>query len=153
MTSRNWLAPGRHVLAVDGFNDRLEAGLIFGLHIRFADRLPMDVVSDPSWFVVAHTRPDWNQRTTPRPDWRPAILVGGINHHPWGNWPIGLTVEPPLLPLVIPFWQTGWFQLSLLTLLLLAIGACLWLQAQLTLQARSPKLLHCGAYPDCAGHP
>jgi signal transduction histidine kinase len=43
--------------------------------------------------------------------------------------------------LVVHFWQTGWFQLPVLALLVLTLGACLWLQTQLTLQATSQRLL------------
>ncbi len=32
------LSPGRHILTVEGFNDRLEAGLIFGLDIQLVDQ-------------------------------------------------------------------------------------------------------------------
>jgi len=135
------LNPGHHILGVEGFNDRLEAGLIFGLEIQLVDQQVIEIVSDDSWLVVPDEKPNWMTRKNALPNWHPAIVVGGINHHPWEVWPFGLTAEPALLPLVVHFWQTVWFQLSVLTLLLLAIGVCLWLKAQLSLQARSQKLL------------
>jgi signal transduction histidine kinase len=135
------LSPGRHSLAVEGFNDRLEAGLIFGLQIRLVDQRTIEVVSDNSWLVVPGTKHNWVARKNAPPDWHPAIVVGSIHHHPWDVWPYGLTTEPALLPIVVSFWQTVWFQLSVLALLLLAIGACVWLWTQLSLQTRSQRLL------------
>ena len=135
------LNPGRHSIGVEAFNDRLEAGMIFGLHVELMDQRVIKVVSDKSWLVVPEPTRNWTSRKTPLPNWRPAIVIGPIHHHPWENWPFGLTIEPPLMPIVVPFWQTGWFQLSGLTLLLLTAGACLWLKTQLSLQARSQKLL------------
>lgn len=46
------LAPGRHTVAVEGFNDRLEGGLIFGLEIQLADQRVVEVLSDDTWSVV-----------------------------------------------------------------------------------------------------
>jgi signal transduction histidine kinase len=135
------LSPGRHCLAVEGFNDRLEAGLIFGLHIEFLDQTDLDIFSDASWFVVPNTQRNWTARKKPSAEWHPAVVIGPIHHHPWEIWPYRLTIEPPIQPVVVHFWQTGWFQISILTLLLLAVGGCAWLQAQLSLQARSQRLL------------
>jgi signal transduction histidine kinase len=135
------LSPGRHILGVEAFNDRLEAGLIFGLHVELADQTTLDVVSDGSWYVVPAAAPSWVWRKTPLPEWYPVAVEGPVNHHPWEIWPYGLTTEPPLLPVIVHFWQTAWFGLAGLTALFLAVGACLWLQTQLTVQRRSQQLL------------
>lgn len=135
------LEPGRHVIAVEGFNDRLEAGLIFGLHVELVDQRILDVLSDDSWFVASDSQRNWMSRKTPAPNWHRAIIVGSINHHPWEIWPIGFTVEPALIPVVVHFWQTGWFQISVLALLLAITGVCLWLRTQLALKTRSQGLL------------
>jgi signal transduction histidine kinase len=135
------LNPGRHILGVEGFNDRLEAGLIFGLHIQLADQRIIDVVSDRSWLVAPNAAPKWTARKIAAPEWHPAMIVGAIHQHPWEIWPFGLTTEPALLPLVGHFWQAGWFQLSVLALLLLTVCVCLWLWTQLSVQSRSQRLL------------
>lgn len=135
------LNPGRHRLAIEGFNDRLEGGLIFGLHIQLVNQQIIEVVSDDSWLVVPDIKRNWTARKTALPGWHRAIVIGPIHHHPWEIWPFGLTSGPALLPIVVHFWQTVWFQLSVLTLLALTIGACLWLKTQLSLQSRSQKLL------------
>jgi signal transduction histidine kinase len=136
------LSPGRHSLAVEGFNDRLEGGLILGLHIQLANQQIIEVVSDSSWLVVPGKNRNWTARKSALPDWHPAIVVGSIHHHPWEIWPFGLTTEPALLPIVVHFWQTVWFQLTVLALLLLTTGVCLWLKTQLSMQARAQRLLH-----------
>lgn len=135
------LNPGRHSLVVEGFNDRLEAGLIFGLRIQLVDQRVIEIISDNSWLVVPNSKRNWTARKNSSPDWHPAIVVGSIHHHPWEIWPYGLTTEPALVPIVVHFWQAVWFQLSMLVLLLLAVGGCFWLQTQLSLQARAQRLL------------
>jgi signal transduction histidine kinase len=135
------LTPGRHSLGVEGFNDRLAAGLIFGLHIQLADQRSLELVSDDSWLVAPAANGNWAARKTALPGWHRAVVIGPINHHPWENWPFGLTTEPALLPLAGHFWQSVWFQLSVLALLLLAVGTCVWLGTQLSLQARSQRML------------
>ena len=135
------LNPGRHCIAVEGFNDRLEAGLIFGLHIEFLDQTNLDVLSDGSWFVVPNEQRDWSARKRASAEWHPVLVIGPIHHHPWEVWPYRLTVVPPFQVVVMYFWQTGWFQISVLTMLLVAIAGCAWLQAKLSLQARSQRLL------------
>lgn len=135
------LSPGHHCLAVEGFNDRLEAGLIFDLHMELLDQTELDVPSDASWFIVPNDQRNWTARKKPASGWRPVLVIGPIHHHPWEVWPYRLTIEPPFLPLVVHFWQAGWFQVSVLTLLLLAVGGCAWLQTRLSIQARSQRLL------------
>jgi signal transduction histidine kinase len=135
------LGPGRHGLGVEGFNDRLAAGLILGLHLEYKDGSSTNLVSDDSWWVVVGDAKNWSSRKSARPDWHPAVVVGAIHHPPWEVWPYGLTIEPPLQPLVVHFWEEGWFQVTILVLLGMTIGACVWLQAQLAVQARSQQLL------------
>jgi two-component sensor histidine kinase len=137
-----WLLnPGKHVLAVEGFNDRLEAGMIFGLHIELVDQRIIEIVSDNSWRVVPVTQRNWVSIKNALPDWHPAIVVGAIHHHPWEIWPFGLTIEPPLHPVVVHFWQTGWFQLSLLSVCALALLFCGWLMTQLAVQSKTQRFL------------
>ena len=139
-----WLLnPGRHILAIEGFNDRLQAGLIFGLDIELMDenRSTMDVVSDDTWFVVPVAQRSWINRKTAPPDWHRAIVVGTIGKPPWQPWPFGLSTEPPLQPLIVHFWQAGWFQLSLLSVSALALLVCVWLMTQMAAQSKAQRFL------------
>lgn len=137
------LNPGYHVLAVDAFNDRLQAGLIFGLHIQLVaeNQSAIDVVSDDSWHIVPNTERNWISRKFAPPDWHRAIVVGSIGNLPWKPWPFGLTTEPPLPPLIMHFWQAGWFQLSLLLVCALAFLFCIWLMTQLAAQSKAQRVL------------
>lgn len=135
------LRPGLHVLAVEGFNDRLEAGLIFGLEIELADGRTIEIVSDDTWSVVPGTLSHWTSRKNPLPDWRPVMVIGTMHHHPWETWPVGFTITPPLRPEIIYFWQRGWFQLTLVTVCLLALWFSIWLMMQLAVQSSAQEFL------------
>ena len=135
------LHPGPHRIAVEGFNDGQEAGMIFGLHIELRDQPAIDVVSDASWQVVPESKRKWTDAKYALPGWHSAIVAGPMHQHPWENWPVNLTVGPALLPIEVHFWQTVWFQISVLTLLLLVVVACLWLLTQLSAQTQAQKFL------------
>jgi len=137
------LNPGHHVLAVDAFNDRLQAGLIFGLEIQLVneEHSTIEVVSDTTWRVVPNTERNWINRRIAPPNWHAAIVVGSVGQPPWKPWPFGLTIEPPLRPVVVTFWQTGWFQLMLASACGVAVLFCLWLMTRLTAQAKAQSFL------------
>jgi signal transduction histidine kinase len=135
------LSPGRHVLAVEGFNDRLEGGLIFGLDIQLLDQRTIAIVSDNTWYIVPLTLKNWVETKMAAPDWPHATVVGFMRQPPWDRWPYGLSVEPPLRPIIVHFWQTGWFQLTLVTICAVAVLFCLWLMTQLTAQSKAQRFL------------
>ncbi len=137
------LIPGQHVIAVDAFNDRLQAGLIFGLSIQLVneEESMIDIVSDKTWRVVPNMERDWINRKTALPGWHPAIVVGSIGQPPWKNWPFGVSIVPPLRPIVVHFWQTGWFQLTLASVCTLTVLFCLWLTTQLAAQSKTQRFL------------
>lgn len=139
-----WLLnPGQHVIAVDAFNDRLQAGLIFGLSIQLVneEESVIDIVSDKTWRVVPNTERDWINRKTALPGWHPAIVVGSVGQPPWKNWPFGVSIVPPLRPIVVHFWQTGWFQLTMLAVCTLTVLFSLWLMTQLAAQSKAQGFL------------
>ncbi|MEY4916712.1 MAG: hypothetical protein RL616_625 [Verrucomicrobiota bacterium] len=133
--------PGPHRIAVEGFNDGQEAGMIFGLHIELRDQPMIDVVSDASWWVVPESKRKWTNTKNALPGWHSAIVAGPMRQHPWEIWPVSLAVGPALLPIEVHFWQTVWFQISVLTLLLLVVVVCLWLLTQLSAQTQAQKFL------------
>jgi signal transduction histidine kinase len=135
------LGPGRHIVAVEAFNDRLEAGMIFGLEIELTDGQIIEIRSDDAWSVIPASQKNWTERTTEAPGSIPAVVVGTLHTHPWENWPMGIATVAALRPVVVHFWQRGWFQLSLLTVCLLALFACLWLMTRLSAQAKAQQFL------------
>ena len=142
-----WLLDaGRHVLAVDAFNDADTggsnvAGVILGLHINFADGRTLEVGTDQSWRVVPKTERNWQNRTHASAHWPASRVIG-----PWGSqdvWrvPWKIASLPPEPPLPVHFWQKGWFQVTMLSVCGIAVLACLRLMAQVTLQSKAQRLL------------
>lgn len=135
------LHPGHHVLAVEAFNDRLQGGMILGLDMQMADGGVAQIVSDPQWRVVPLSVKNWEDRRYPSPEWGRVVVVGKAWQEPWSEWPRGVAVGPPLMPVVLAFWQTLWFQAVVLSLFMLALLVCGWLLAQLAVQSRAQRLL------------
>jgi signal transduction histidine kinase len=135
------LTPGVHVLAVEGFNDGLEGGLILGLKMEFADGARMFLPSDKSWYVVPGETRRWLRRTHPDPQWMHALEVGVLGQFPWWLYPVSIVAPPPLRPEVLYFWQTGWFLAGIMTVAAVALVLSVRLAAKLAVQTRAQKLL------------
>ena len=137
-----WLLnPGLHILAVEGFNDRLEAGVVCGMRIELLDQRVLEIASDASWRIVPGTEPNWTTRKTPSEAWPAATVVGILGTHPWENWPYATVPLPPLHPVITRFWQSGWFQITLLSLCSAAILFCLHLMTRLSAQSHAQRCL------------
>jgi signal transduction histidine kinase len=137
------LNPGPHIVAVEAFNDRLQAGLAFGLDIQVIneEHSAIQIVSDDSWRVVPNGDRRWLSRKAALPEWHPTIVVGTLGRAPWDKWPIGVTILPPIMPLTVHFWQQGWFQIVVLALLGVVILLSLWLMTQLAAQFKAQSFL------------
>jgi signal transduction histidine kinase len=109
------LEPGRHVLAVEAYNSSREAGFVLGMRVGLASGEVITVQSDTNWLIVPNDLAGWEQRVTPDETWRPATFMAKFGEGPWGNQQY-IDLVPPLEPLVIPFWQTTWFQILLLVI-------------------------------------
>jgi signal transduction histidine kinase len=135
-----WLmTPGRHVLAVEAFNDTFDAGMILGLRVKLANGKKIEVFSDSSWRVVTTGR-NWLTQKQPDSSWLPAQLVGYAGQM-WWRQPGRIIQVPPLQPPLVHFWQQGWV-LAVLLLVCLTV-AVLWVRQgiKLALQARASHLL------------
>jgi signal transduction histidine kinase len=135
------LSAGRHVVAVEGFNDRLEGGLIFVLELGLADGRSLEIPSDNSWFIAPVAEKSWMANKAPLPGWHQVKVIGSIHHHPWENLPMGLATVPASRPLVVHFWQRGGFQLALSAVCVCALGFCFWLMTRLAAQGKAQKFL------------
>ena len=136
-----FLKPGHHVLAVEGFNDSLKAGLNFGLHIELIDQTSLSIVSDESWRIAPNTDSKWAARMHAPDEWPHAQIVGGQQEGPWNKWPATIAAYPPLQPSVRYFWQSAWFQLTLAIVCGLAIVTGIWLVTRLAAQTKAQQLL------------
>jgi two-component sensor histidine kinase len=141
------LSPGRHILAVDAYNSSREAGLILGLQIGLADGRVVKVKSDSSWVVGADEVPGWEnvknwQNMSSAPEsWPPATIIAACGSGPWAVSPWFIDIVPPLNRYVIPFWQTGWFQITILVVLVVLFAVTLWVVTQLALRNKEQRLL------------
>jgi len=138
---RRLLTPGRHVLAVKGVNSTGYAGMLFGMQIDLADGRKIEVKSDESWRIVPADASRWETRTQLQPDWPAATIKAPLGGLPWWQQPINVNVMPDLQPIKVFFWQTGWFQITLLLVCGFVILISFRLMAQLALHQKERWLL------------
>jgi two-component sensor histidine kinase len=142
------LAPGRHLVAVEDYNSFKEAGMILGLKIGLADGHEVSVKSDQSWVVGCDGVPgwenvrNWQKMSAPPPSWAPATIIAACGAGPWAVSPWFIEIVPPLNRNVIRFWQTGWFQITVLAVLVVLALVTLWVVTQLALRTQEQRLLH-----------
>jgi signal transduction histidine kinase len=134
------LSAGRHVLAVEAFNDTFDAGMILGLRVELAGGKNVEVMSGPAWRIVTDAGGGWLTRKQADPAW-PRARVVGYAGQAWWQQPNKIIQVPPLRLPVVRFWQQGW----VLVLLLLACATVLvlWVRqgVRLAWQTRAHRLL------------
>ncbi|EEF62336.1 ATP-binding protein [Pedosphaera parvula] len=135
------LPPGKHVLAIEAFNEGQKAGLILGLRMQLTDGRVLEVASDRSWYVVPDEGEGWRSKEHPLSRWYPAIVVGVVGDPPWWKTPVSTVIVPPIQPLTLHFWGSTWFQVVILSLCGMAMVICLRLMAKVALQSKEQKLL------------
>jgi signal transduction histidine kinase len=134
------ISSGTHVLAVEAFNDAGNAGVILGLQLDLSNGRKLVIRSDPSWWVVTGEAPGWETRKQPGADWLPARVVAFAGRQVWAR-PERIIPAPPIEPVVIHFWQRGWFLTGLVVVCVVGAALSVRLGLQLTVQSRSQRLL------------
>jgi hypothetical protein len=135
------MSPGWHTLAVKAYNSSSYAGMIFGLRMDLSDGRTVEVKSDQDWRTVPEGEKHWEKATKPRDGWPRATVVAGLGDDPWWKIPVNMNAMPTPQPVRLFFWQTGWFQVVLLSVCGLVILFSLWLMAQLALHKQEGLLL------------
>jgi signal transduction histidine kinase len=135
------LSPGRHVLAIKCYNGSFFAGMLFGLQIDLANGRTIAVQSDKNWRIVPDGLSRWEKRAEALPDWPAATIIAPLGGSPWWTDPSAVNVMPSLQPIKVFFWQTGWFQITLLSVCSLVIVFSFRLMAQLALHRKERWLL------------
>ena len=138
------LDPGRHVLAVEAFNDNREAGMLFGLRIELADGKVIMIPSDASWRVAPAGERGWDRMQEAPAYWPKAVVVGAFlpRNGLWEQRVPTMTVKVPLLrPVELHFWQRAWFQVALWSIIVMTMLFCLRLMARLAVQSKAQVLL------------
>lgn len=135
------LTPGKHVLAVKAINSFGYAGMLFGFRIDLVDGQFIEARSDKTWRIVPEGVSHWETRTEAAIDWSAATIKAPLGSSPWWVQPVQVNKMPSLQPIKIFFWQTGWFQITLITVCGLVILFSLRLMAQLALHQKERWLL------------
>ncbi|MCH7228504.1 ATP-binding protein [Haloferula sp. A504] len=139
------LRPGRHVVAVEGFNDNREAGMQFGLRVELEDGREIRVLSDTDWRIVPAGVEDWPELREAVPGWAHAVKVSsrlprsGWWHQRTPTMLVKVAVPPPV---EVRFWQTRWFQIGVWVVAAIAVLFSLRLMARVDVQARAQNMLN-----------
>lgn len=136
------LSPGTHVLAVSAFNSYSGAGMLLGLQIDFTDGRHLQLKSDQNWRVVPTAVKGWEQIAQPAHDWASATVEVPFGGAPYWTQPENIDIMPVVSPIKVYFWQTGWFQITLLSICCLVILISFRLTAQLAMHRKERRLLH-----------
>ena len=135
------MSPGRHILAVNAVNSFSFAGMVLGMRVDLADGSVIEVQSDETWRIVPAGIRRWEKTTKAAAAWPTATIVGQLGGGPWWEAPTRLNEMPTLQPIKVFFWQTGWFQITLLTICAVVMVFSFRLMAQLTLHKKERLLL------------
>ncbi len=136
------LKPGAHVLAVEGFNDNDQAGVILGFRLEMADGQAMEIRSDPaSWCVVPNSEGGWQTALHSADNWPNAWPAANFGRVPWWEIPASVLHIHGTLPKPIPVWQSREFQVGLFVGCGLFVVICLHLLIQLVSQSKAHHLV------------
>jgi signal transduction histidine kinase len=135
------LSAGTHVLAVNAYNSSSFAGMLFGLRVDLADGKTIEIKSDENWRIVPGGTTGWQTMTKAVETWPQATIVAPLGGKPWWTTPTHVNLMPTLIPMKLFFWQTGWFQITLVSVSLVVVLISLRLVAQLAIHRKDQWLL------------
>lgn len=135
------LNPGPHVLAVEGFNDNDQAGIVLGLRLEMASGRVVQIRSDRTWRVVPNSEDGWETALHPAADWPNSSFANNFGRVPWWAIPTSVLHIRGTLPKPIPVWQSREFQISLFVGCGVFVVICLYLLIQLVSQSKAHHLL------------
>jgi hypothetical protein len=135
-----FMKPGVHVLALEAFNDYSAAGALVAMRIELADGQVMKIGSDRSWYLVPLDDNNWRTKTKPETGWIHSKVLGPFGTPPWQR--VGRILKlAPVQPVVLKFWQRGWFQISILSVCVAAVLISLYLLNRLAVQSKAQEML------------
>ncbi len=135
------LRPGAHVLAVEGFNDNDQAGLILGLRLVLANGEVLQIQSDRTWRVVPNSESDWQTVSSAAANWPNASSAANFGRVPWWNIPTSVLHIRQEMPKPISVWQSRTFQIGLLVGCAVFVLICIYLLIQLVSQSKAHHLV------------
>jgi len=135
------LRPGLHVLAVEGFNDNDQAGIILGLRLETANGQLIRIRSDLTWHIVPNSDNHWETALHPANDWPNASVAANFGRMPWWSIPTSVLHIREELPKPISIWQNRNFQIGLLVGCAVFVAVCIYLLIQLVSQSKAHHLV------------
>lgn len=135
------LTPGEHALAVEGFNDNDQAGVILGFRLEMANRQVIEIRSDPTWRVVPNSAGSWETAVRPVDNWPNASFAANFGRVPWWEIPASVLHIHGVLPRPTPILQRREFQVGLFAGCGLFVVICLYLLIQLVSQSKAHHLV------------
>lgn len=135
------LGSGAHVLAVEGFNDNDQAGIILGMSLESARGPLMQIRSDLTWRVVPNAERGWETMIHPAVDWPNSSVATNFGRMPWWTVPTSVVHIREALPKPIPVWQSREFRTGLFVGCGIFVVICLYLLIQLVSQAKAHRLV------------
>ncbi len=135
------LAPGRHELAIEVFSDYGPAGVIFGLRIELSNGRVIDILSDEKWKLIPLDQKDWEATGHDTTSWPSVTVVAPFGEAQWKQTSARILQGPALHPIILRFWQTAWFQITLLSICSIAILISVYLMSQLSSQTKAQTFL------------
>lgn len=133
--------PGKHVLAVEGFNDNDQAGVILGLSLNLASGRILRIRSDLTWYVVPNSESDWNTTMIPENSWPNASVAANFGRVPWWIIPTSVLHIRTALPKPVPFWMGHDFQIGLFAGCIVFVVICIYLLIRLLIQSKAHNLV------------
>jgi len=80
-----WIKPGsRNVIAVEGRNEKGNAGMALQIHVTLKDGKKLQVVSDANWLCSNEAPEAWQTFDFPSPSWPKATVIAKMGEPPWG---------------------------------------------------------------------
>jgi signal transduction histidine kinase len=135
------LKSGLHALAVEGFNDNDQAGVVMGMRLEMADGQTLELRSDLSWRSVPNGYHDWETVLIAPDSWPHAAVAQNFGRVPWWDVPISVLHIRAKMPRPLPVWQRRDFQICLFTGGAILVSACLFLLIQLLTQSKAHRLV------------
>jgi signal transduction histidine kinase len=135
------LNSGAHVLAVEGFNDNDQAGIILGLRLEMANGQVQQIRSDLTWRVAPNSDRSWETVLRPPENWPTASFATNFGRIPWWSIPTSVLHIRGALPKPIPVWQSRAFQVGLSAGCGVFVVICLYLLIQLVSQSKAHHLV------------
>ncbi len=81
-----WIKPGgRNVIAVEGRNEKGNAGMALEFHVTLKDGKKLQVVSDANWLCSNEAPEAWQTFDFPSPSWPRATVIAKMGGSPWGE--------------------------------------------------------------------